>query len=105
ALLLAKIAHALTMAEANDLEGFNPVLRSTVLRRPDAPPHPYLIGALPELEPESSKLHDLKLLNCDHPMLGMVWAVQIRLFCGLNSPTYQVIAGVECPPIPIADNL
>ena len=104
ALLLAKIAHGCVMAESRNLQGFNPVLQSTILRRPDAPPLPYLIGGMPELEPVSTRTHEMKLLNCDHPVLGMVWLVQIRLFGWLNSPTYQVVAGVECPPIPIANN-
>jgi hypothetical protein len=102
ALLLAKIAHSYAVAESHDLDNFNPVLCDTILQHPSAPPLPYMIGGLSIPEANSCLGQELGLLRGDHPILGVVWMVQIRLFGWLGSPTYQVVASVQRLPTCLA---
>lgn len=90
--LLAKIAHAYTSAKFNQI-GFKPTLRETILGK-EAGLTSILRWVGGSLEnppaPPDEKLHELSMEIDDD--LGCI-IVNLRLFCFLGSPQYQIVSG------------
>lgn len=89
-LVLAKIAHAFTVAEMG-VGSFDPFLTKMVLER-DLSKRADFIGGGRGDEPPSSTLHELDFdQTCSSD--GDIIAVQIRLLALLGTPTYHVAVG------------
>jgi HNH endonuclease len=100
---LAKIAHAITVADYG-LENFKPFLIDFILTGRSDQPYYYYIGSPPQPTPDdkaSSPTHELSIKFFElqrGPWLGVV---TIRLFANLGTPRYHVVVG-EFPELPSA---
>ena len=87
--MIAKIAHSFACAHAPD--GFTPILSDLIMKGSDNPS--YLVGCDNPQPPADDTLWSLKFGTLQ-PQLGPIYyAVQIRLFGFLGTPSYVVMVG------------
>lgn len=88
--MLAKIAHAYTVAELG-LDGFVPLLPHLIVG-PYEGWDRFYVGGLHDIEPAGESLHEIAV----EPVTAETWryvVVRIRLFASVPAPTYRVVSG------------
>ena len=98
---LAKVAHSYAVA-LRGMGGFQPLLSDIILGKPEVLCSELfqLIGGgmnLPSKllsDPQSLPLHHLEIHHCEASGTKFL-IVSIQLFCFLNTPTYDVVVGID----------
>jgi HNH endonuclease len=87
--LLAKIAHAMTVA-VHGLESFEPWLPNFILGRDDCTLH-YFVAGCPNSSPDQQGEHKIALGTWEND--GVRIGALVRLFCRFATPDYQIAVG------------
>ncbi|UWU81171.1 HNH endonuclease [Bradyrhizobium huanghuaihaiense] len=90
--MIAKIAHAFTVAELGDTN-FQPLLTPTLVGAPETPIH-WLVGGSVKDRPAASPRHAIRLdMETHHGR--RFYVVRIRLFNDLGFPDYVAVSGIH----------